>query len=347
MTFAVSPYFIVSGSYSLGGWCEMHGPTVLISSPRSPSLAQSALSSAQRSTNQPTDRPSDRRVVRLCERASTSLIISSAAVIFSFEIPIQLLRLGKIMATHAIQKVTHNLPAFVSDAGTAILGQECYTTLIYNVDLSSSYCLRLFVSKGLGIGIVVFGSLLKLPQIIKIVNAKSARGISFTMYALECWAYVVSLIYAYRAQLPFSTYGENASLTVQNFLITLLIIAYAPSRSLPLSSGSSIRTSRNSRVVPVTLASVVMLATTAFLLSPTLCPSHLLSILQATTIPVSLISKIPQMAELHRAKDVGNLSAIVVFMQLLGTIARVFTTMTETDDLLLLAGFGGATVFNG
>ncbi|CAO1636929.1 unnamed protein product [Parajaminaea phylloscopi] len=252
------------------------------------------------------------------------------------------------MATHALQSVTRNLPPFVRDAGVAILGGECYTTLIYNVDLSSSYCLRLFVSKGLGIGIVVFGSLLKIPQILKIVNAKSARGISFTMYALECWAYVVSLIYAYRAQLPFSTYGENASLTLQNFLVTLLIIAYAPNRSLPLSSATTpARSPRKSRALPLTLATLVMVATTVFLLSPSLCSSSLLSLLQATTIPVSLISKVPQMAELHRAKDVGNLSAIVVFMQLLGTVARVFTTLTETDDWLLLAGFGGATIFNG
>lgn len=255
--------------------------------------------------------------------------------------------LAAAMATYAIQKVTHNLPPFIRNTGVAILGGECYTTLIYNVDLSSRYCLRLFVSKGLGIGIVVFGSLLKLPQIFKILNAQSARGISFTMYALECWAYVVSLIYAYRAQLPFNTYGENASLTLQNFLIALLIIAYAPTRSLPLTGGSSLRTSRNSRVASLMLATFIMAATTAFLLSPSLCSANLLSLLQATTIPVSLISKIPQMAELHREKDVGNLSAIVVFLQLLGTIARVFTTLIETDDWLLLAGFGGAMVFNG
>lgn len=57
---------------------------------------------------------------------------------------------------------------------------------------------------------------MKLPQIIKIVNAQSAKGISLTMYILEVWAYTVSLIYAYRQELPFSTYGENASLTLQS-----------------------------------------------------------------------------------------------------------------------------------
>lgn len=118
--------------------------------------------------------------------------------------------------TAAIQSITHNFPAPIVDLGVSLLGQECYTTLIYNVDLSSQFCLRLFLSKGLGIGIVVFGSLLKLPQIIKIVNAQSAKGISLSMYVLECYAYFVSLVYAFRAQLPFSTYGENLSISVQS-----------------------------------------------------------------------------------------------------------------------------------
>ncbi len=76
--------------------------------------------------------------------------------------------------------------------------------------------MRLAVSKALGLGIVVFGSIMKVPQILKIVQNKSARGISLSMYVLEVLAYTISLAYAYRRRIPFSTYGENASLTVQS-----------------------------------------------------------------------------------------------------------------------------------
>ena len=218
-------------------------------------------------------------------------------------------------------------------------------TLIYNVDLSSTFCIKLAISKALGIGIVVGGSVMKLPQLLKIINSQSAFGVPFSTYSLEVWAYLVSTIYAFRSNLPISTYGENVSLTLQNMLITLLIIYYSPSASLPLSGGSSIRSS--SKTLPITLATTVMIVTTAFLLSPTLCSADLLTFFQGTTIPISLVSKIPQILELHRNKETGNLSSIVVFAQLLGTIARCFTTATETDDRLLLAGFAGATVFNG
>ena len=128
-------------------------------------------------------------------------------------------------------------------------------------------------------------------------------------------------------------------------VITLLIIAYSPISSLPMSSGSSLRTSSN-RSLPLIVAGTSMVLLTLFLFTPSLCPSGLLSLLQACTIPISLISKVPQMLELHRRKAPGQLSSIVGFAQLLGTIARVFTTLTETDDQLLFWGFALATIFN-
>lgn len=41
------------------------------------------------------------------------------------------------------------------------------------------------------------------------------------MYALEVLAYTISLAYAFRKRIPFSTYGENASLTVQSRYLPL------------------------------------------------------------------------------------------------------------------------------
>ena len=96
------------------------------------------------------------------------------------------------------------------------LRQECFNSLIWDVNYTDVKCLRLGLSKGLGLGIVVFGSIIKFPQIYKIVSARSATGISLAMYILEVIAYTISLVYAIRLRIPFSTYGENASLTVQS-----------------------------------------------------------------------------------------------------------------------------------
>jgi mannose-P-dolichol utilization defect protein 1 len=259
----------------------------------------------------------------------------------------------------ALRAVTRRLPWFVERPGQLLLGERCYESLIFNVS-PDAHCLRLAVSKALGMGIIVFGSILKIPQIVTIVRHRSAWGISLTMYALEVVAYDISLAYAFRKRLPFSTYGENASLTVQNMVITLLIIWYQPSaqsgapvsglhqrqRSSLLTTPSTRRTPEQKTTVrrQVALSALAMAFGSLFLF--VLCPPALLSVLQAFSIPISLLSKFPQIAELQRNKQCGHLSSIVVFAQLAGTLARVFTTVTETGDWLLGIGFGLASVLN-
>lgn len=241
--------------------------------------------------------------------------------------------------TSTIRSVPQNLPTFIQKPAIALIGQECYTTLVYNLDFSSKHCVKYAISKGLGLGIVVFGSIMKVPQILNIINGRSARGISLLMYTLEVIAYTISLAYAVRSKLPFSTYGENLSLTVQNMIITLLVIAYTPLTKNGVVDPSA-------RSTQMMLAAVAMAIGSLALATPSIISSSTLTFLQACTIPISLASKVPQMLELYKDKSRGQLSSIVVFAQLLGTVARVFTTLTETDDKLLLYGFGLATVFN-
>lgn len=250
-----------------------------------------------------------------------------------------------------LQAITHHFPSPIISLGNLILGQECYTTLIYNVDPSIA-CLKLAISKALGIGIIIFGSILKIPQIYKIIRYSSARGISLSMYTLEVVAYDISLAYAFRKRLPLSTYGENASLTLQNMIITLLIIQYNPKAKRQQGGILTTSNSRNDNQLAkqwnnfrhVIIAATVMILTSMYLFI--LCPPSFLSILQAFSIPISLVSKFPQIIELHRNKEPGQLSAIVVFAQLAGTIARVYTTVIETGDWLIGTGFGLASILN-
>lgn len=136
---------------------------------------------------------------------------------------------------------------------------------------------------------------------------------------------------------PFLLQLLTLVLFLSDMVITLLILAYAP---------LSAKLTEHKRKTRVIVAGALMVALSVFLFSPAMCPAGLLAFLQALTIPISLISKVPQMVELHTRKAPGQLSAVVVFAQLAGTIARVFTTLTETNDSLLFWGFALATVFN-
>ncbi|KAF9465578.1 hypothetical protein BDZ94DRAFT_1159835 [Collybia nuda] len=228
--------------------------------------------------------------------------------------------------------ITRNLPWFIRDLGVSIVGKECYTSLIENLDIGDVQCIKYSLSKGLGIGIVVGGSIMKVPQVLLILNARSARGLSLPAYILETLSYAITLAYSFRNGFPFSTYGENFFLTIQNAVITLLIIAYAPVSSSSSSKGTKIAAG----IVATAASSAVLYA----------LPQNTLSLLQLSTLPLSLFSKLPQIRQNSRSQSTGQLSAFAVISQIAGCIARLFTTATETGDTLVAAGFGLALLLN-
>ncbi|EKM52124.1 uncharacterized protein PHACADRAFT_102442 [Phanerochaete carnosa HHB-10118-sp] len=229
--------------------------------------------------------------------------------------------------------ITRNLPWFVKDLGVAIVGEKCYVSLVENLNFGDMDCLKYALSKGLGIGIVVGGSIMKVPQLLLIISAKSARGLSLSAYVLETLAYAITLAYSYRNNFPFSTYGENFFLTLQNIIITLLILHY-PSSRLTRTQSSGPR---------LALATAL---TTAGGIALYAAPAPTLAALQMATIPLSLFSKIPQIRQNARARSTGQLSAFAVISQVAGCLARLFTTSAEVGDPILTAGFALALILN-
>ncbi|EJD45671.1 mannose-P-dolichol utilization defect 1 protein [Auricularia subglabra TFB-10046 SS5] len=244
----------------------------------------------------------------------------------------------------SLLSITNNLPWFVKDPAVALVGETCYHSLVEQLDLGDSDCLKFAFSKALGLGIVVGGSIVKVPQVLLIISANSARGLSLTAYVLETLSYAISLAYSYRNSFPFSTYGENLFLTIQNVLITVLIVHHLPSASSQhpsLTAPAAKPTSGNPTGVVLSLA---LSAATAYALT-VLSPQNL-AFLQMLTLPLGLFSKLPQIAQNHRAKSTGQLSAFAVVAQVLGCAARIFTTATEVGDPLLQAGFVMALALN-
>lgn len=57
-------------------------------------------------------------------------------------------------------------PSHIPAISYVNIKQECYTSLIENLDVSDVKCLKYSLSKILGIGIVFGGSIVKVPQIL-------------------------------------------------------------------------------------------------------------------------------------------------------------------------------------
>ncbi|KAF9415250.1 hypothetical protein BGZ94_000150 [Podila epigama] len=234
------------------------------------------------------------------------------------------------------------LPYILKAPATAIIGEECYNSLIVNLDYHDVTCIRYSFSKGLGFGIVFGGAIVKIPQIIKIIRAHSAKGLSMSSYVLETFASVISVAYNVRQMNPISTYGEAFFVALQNLAILGLMLHYRGRTCNALVTVLSF----------LCLGFVLSKNTHQLLEDGTvvtagLVPHSFLVLLQATTIPISLFSRIPQIVENYKNGSTGQLAAFTVFNYCAGSLARVYTTLVEIDDLLILSGAVFNALLNG
>jgi len=193
-----------------------------------------------------------------------------------------------------LQPITQNLPGPIRDLGISLLGNHCYKTLVHDVQLSDASCFKLAISKGLGIGIIGASAVVKIPQLLKLLNSQSAAGLSFLAYALETSSYLISLAYNARMGFPFSTYGETAFIAIQNVAIAALILQY---------SGKG----------AAAAAFVAGLAAAGYsLFNPNVIDMKTMSLLQAGAGALGVASKLPQIITVWQQGGTGQLSAFAV-----------------------------------
>ncbi|KAJ2550370.1 hypothetical protein EV175_004097 [Coemansia sp. RSA 1933] len=221
------------------------------------------------------------------------------------------------------------LPDFLRSPIVMLIGEGCTETLIDNFSILEPECLRHALSKGLGLGIVLGGCIVKLPQLFKIINAKSVAGISLASYVLEVVANIVTIAYNFRKGYPFTTYGEALFIGIQNYVITLLILLLTGRANVGVATGA------------------VLLVFTYAMFDAGLVGGAMLSAFYGLTIPLVIFSRIPQIYAIHKNKYTGQLSAFAVFNYFFGTAARLFTTIVEVDDSLVLLGAILAVAANG
>jgi mannose-P-dolichol utilization defect protein 1 len=211
-----------------------------------------------------------------------------------------------------------DLPVVLRDPLVALITPACYTDLFLNYNLSNVDCIKLLISKGLGLGLVAGGALLKLPQVAKIVHARSGEGLSVNSLIIETLGFGLMLAYNLRLNNAFSTYGEGFFIFAQNVIILTLIYKY------------------NGNLLTGIALALGCVASFFALNYEGITSFAVLTMLQAGSIPLLLAGKVPQIIQNHQDKSTGQLSAFTVFAMFLGAAARVFTTLQEVDDLVSL-----------
>eukprot|EP01128_Nolandella_sp_AFSM9_P008867 TRINITY_DN5525_c0_g1_i1.p1 TRINITY_DN5525_c0_g1~~TRINITY_DN5525_c0_g1_i1.p1 ORF type:complete len:242 (+),score=53.21 TRINITY_DN5525_c0_g1_i1:51-728(+) len=206
-----------------------------------------------------------------------------------------------------------------------LLPTACSTT----EQLFTSACATLLISKALSMGILVGALLLKVPQIIALYNSGSGEGVSLPMYQLELLGYVIYSLYGFVSGLPFTTYGEVFFITIQDIIIVLMLARYTK------------------RSILETLGYFSLLGGLGFAMGGGFLSNDSIQLLQGATIPIFATSRLFQIVALFKEKNSGQLSFASTFLSWAGTAARVFTTLSEVSDNLVLAGVLQGFILNG
>lgn len=190
-------------------------------------------------------------------------------------------------------------------------------------------CGKALISKGLGIGIIAGSVLVKVPQIVKIFNAKSSEGISIFSVLLDLLAITFHMSYSFVKGFPFSAWGDGTFLAFQTATIAALIYLYGHK--------SAFRS----------FLFVAIYGALTYILMSGITPLKVLWTAQGFNIPILLAGKLSQAVTNYRNGSTGQLSAATCFMLLAGSLARIFTSIQETGDNMMIIIYCVSSFANG
>eukprot|EP01116_Phalansterium_solitarium_P001596 TRINITY_DN1140_c0_g1_i2.p1 TRINITY_DN1140_c0_g1~~TRINITY_DN1140_c0_g1_i2.p1 ORF type:complete len:244 (-),score=55.25 TRINITY_DN1140_c0_g1_i2:55-786(-) len=211
----------------------------------------------------------------------------------------------------------------------------CHSVFFHDNNFLDAVCLKLLLAKLLGIAIITGAFGVKVPQILKIWRARSVEGLALLSTLLELVGYLITLSYNYRNGFPFTAYGEYVFITVQSLIILLLFRAYGK-------ESASQKTLIVLYIVAFIAAAYVLISNPGGVAS-----ISLLATLQGATIPIFIASRVPQIWRNFADKSAGQLALLTYLLNFAGAVARIFTTIQEVDDPLMLVSCVVGALLNG
>lgn len=170
--------------------------------------------------------------------------------------------------------------------------------------------------------------LVKVPQILKILNNKSSEGLSIVSIFLDLMAITFHMSYSFVSGFPFSAWGDGTFLALQTAAIAALVFFYGH-RSPP-------------RAVMFTALYGVFV----YILMGGMTSKKFLWTAQGFNVPILLTGKLSQAFTNYKNGSTGQLSAATCFMLFFGSLARIFTSVQETGDSMMILTYCVSTFAN-
>ncbi|XP_077299190.1 mannose-P-dolichol utilization defect 1 protein homolog [Arctopsyche grandis] len=208
-----------------------------------------------------------------------------------------------------------------------LLSEQCYDEYFVKFNFLDESCLKSTISKGLGMSIIAGSVMVKVPQILKIFQNKSAEGINLYGVCLELFAMSATISYSFINGFPFSAWGDGIFLAIQTAIIAASVLFYNGRES-------------GAKWFIIGYSAMMVMLMGGF------TPLSVLWVLQASNIPVVFFGKMVQAYTNYKNGSTGQLSAITCGMLLFGSVARIFTSIQETGDFILILTFCIASFSN-
>lgn len=173
--------------------------------------------------------------------------------------------------------------------------------------------------------LIIAGScIVKIPQIIKILNSKSTQGISSFSIYVEILSSCIYSFTNWRFNVPWLLWADSAFIGIQNAFILMLCIVYSQSR----------KKFRTNQVFYVTSISLLIAA-----LYQDAIPIKILKYLSISPLIFVVLSRVPQIVKCYIESSTGQLSFISFFLLTGGSwsrVATVFFSESRSNTILLL-----------
>lgn len=208
-----------------------------------------------------------------------------------------------------------------------LMSEKCYDNYFLEHNFLDIPCFKALLSKGLGLAIIAGSVLVKVPQVLKILNSKSGEGINIVGVVLDLLAISFHLSYNFMHGYPFSAWGDSTFLAIQTVAIAVLVLFF------------------NGRKAQSGLF-LLGYGLLMYALNSGLTPMSVLFTIQSCNIPILLVGKLSQAYTNYQAGSTGQLSAATVIMMFAGSLARIFTSIQETGDTMIILTFIASTFAN-
>lgn len=228
-----------------------------------------------------------------------------------------------------MQLATMNSTAFniFRQVGLLVFTPQCFDNYFIDFNFYDVPCFKSTLSQGLSLGLILGSILVKVPQILKILQNKSGEGINLYSVTLDLTAMVIHISYNFINKFPFSSWGDTFFVAIQTAAIAFLVLWYNGAKSQ-------------------SFLYILVLLGVCYVLMGGLTPISVLWSLTSVNIFIVVAGKLLQAWTNYNNGHTGQLSAATLILLLAGSLARIFTSIQQTGDTLVILTFIASTAVN-